>query len=140
MIPATGVGPVARRRARCRCYGRCVLADAVLLAHLAFVVFVALGGVLVLRWPRLAWVHVPAALWGAVVELTGAVCPLTPLENSLRRRAGHVPYAGGFVDHYVTAVLYPVTLTRSRQVALGVLVLAVNGIVYWLVIRTRREI
>jgi hypothetical protein len=109
-------------------------ADLVLVLHLAFVLFVVLGGLLVLRWPRLAWVHLPVALYGATIEFLGFVCPLTPLENSLRRAGGEAGYAGGFIDHYVTATLYPNGLTRGIQVVLGVAVLTLNAIVYaaWL--------
>ena len=107
-----------------------VLADLVLVVHLGFVLFVAPGGLLVLRWPRLAWIHLPAAAWGALIEFTGGICPLTPLENRLRVLAGEAGYAGGFVEHYVTAVLYPDGLTRGAQVVLGVLVLLLNAVIY----------
>ncbi len=108
---------------------RC-LADAVLLAHLLFVVFVVAGGLVVLRWPRVAWLHVPAALWGVVVEWSGALCPLTPLEVALRRAGGEAGYGGGFVEHYVWPVLYPAALTRGSQLVLGALVVAINVIIY----------
>lgn len=107
-----------------------VLADAVVLGHLAFVLFVALGGVLVLRRPKLAWAHVPAAVWGAAVELGGWICPLTYLENHLRLLGGGDAYRVGFVDRYILHILYPQGLTRGTQMVLGVLVLAVNGYVY----------
>lgn len=107
------------------------LADLLLLAHGAFVVFVVAGGALVARWPRVAWLHVPAALWGAFTEFAGFICPLTPLENAWRRAAGEQGYEGGFIEHYVTAALYPSGLTRTVQVVLGVLVLGLNGWVYW---------
>jgi hypothetical protein len=107
------------------------LADVVLLLHGAFVVFVVAGGLLVLRWLRVAWVHVPTALWGAVIEFAGFICPLTPLENAWRRAAGGEPYQGGFIEHYVTAALYPSGLTRPIQIALGLLVLGINAGVYW---------
>ena len=84
-----------------------LLADMVLIFHAAFVVFVVLGGLLTLRWPRMAWVHVPVVLWGAGIEFVGGICPLTPLENHWRRLAGEQGYAGGFIDHYIVAVLYP---------------------------------
>ena len=113
------------------------LADAVLVIHLAFVLFVVLGGLLVLRWPRLAWIHVPVALYGAAIEFVGFVCPLTPLENSLRRRGGEAGYEGGFIEHYITAALYPSGLTREIQIAAGVALLALNAAVYWLVFRRR---
>jgi hypothetical protein len=107
-----------------------VLADLLLLVHGAFVLFVVAGGLLVLRWPRAAWLHVPAALWGASIEFAGLTCPLTPLENAWRQAAGWRAYEGGFIEHYVTAALYPSGLTRPVQVGLGVLVLAVNAWVY----------
>ena len=112
-----------------------VLADLVLVVHLGFVLFVALGGLLVLRWPRLAWIHLPAAAWGALIEFTGGICPLTPLENRLRVLAGEAGYAGGFVEHYVTAVLYPDGLTRGAQLGLGAAVLLVNSLIYWVLLR-----
>lgn len=115
-----------------------MLADAVLLVHGAFVLFVVLGGFLAWRWPRIAWLHLPAALWGAAIEFGGWVCPLTPLEVALRRRSGAAGFQGGFIEHYVTAALYPDGLTRPVQVALGLLVLLVNGVAYWLVWQRRR--
>jgi len=106
------------------------LADAVVLTHLAFVLFVVLGGILVLRWPRVAWLHLPAASWGVVVEWANWGCPLTPLENWLHARAGDASYAGGFVDRYLVPLLYPATLTRAVQLALGAVVLVANVCVY----------
>jgi hypothetical protein len=99
---------------------------------------VALGGLLVLRFPRVAWVHVPVALYGALIEFVGFICPLTPLENWLRRRGGEAGYAGGFIEHYITAALYPSGLTREIQIALGVGVLLLNAIVYGFWWRRRR--
>ena len=113
-------------------------ADAVLVLHFAFVLFVIFGGVLALRWPRLAWVHIPVALYGATIEFVGFICPLTPLENSLRRAGGEAGYAGGFIDHYITATLYPSGLTRSIQLVLGVAVLSLNAIIYTLWWRRKR--
>lgn len=113
-----------------------VLADLVVLAHLAFVLFAALGGFLVLRWKRCAWIHVPVVLWAALIEFSGWVCPLTPLENWLRERAGMITYRSGFIEHYILPVLYPTLLTRRLQIALGLLVLGVNlGIYGWLLRR-----
>lgn len=110
-----------------------LLADAVLLLHAAFVAFVVLGGLPVLRWPRLAWVHLPVVAWGAGIEFTGGICPLTPLENHLRALAHGQGYAGGFVEHYLFGLLYPEGLTRDVQIVLGLGVLALNGAVYaWL--------
>jgi hypothetical protein len=108
---------------------RC-LADAVVLVHLSFVAFVVAGGLIVLRWPRAAWLHVPAVLWGVAVEWSGAICPLTPLEVMLRRWGGEAGYSGGFVEHTVLPLLYPAALTRGVQVVLGSLVVAINAIVY----------
>src|SRR5919107_2070620 len=113
-------------------------ADLVLVVHFAFVLFVVLGGVAALRWPRLAWVHVPVALYGAAIEFVGFTCPLTPLEVWLRRRGGEAGYEGGFIEHYVTAALYPAGLTREVQLVLGVLVLLVNGAVYARLLRSGR--
>ena len=93
-----------------------LLADAVVVLHFAFVLFVPLGGLLVLRWPRLALMHVPAALWGVLMEFAGWTCPLTPLENTLRAMGDEPAYAGGFIEQYVTALIYPAGLTRSMQV------------------------
>jgi len=116
------------------------LADLVVAIHLAFVIFVVAGALLVLRWPRLAWVHVPAAIWGVLIEYAGWICPLTPLENWLRRAGGQASYPGGFVEHYVIPVLYPLGLTRATQGVLGTIVLVVNVGVYGaLVIRRRRR-
>ena len=109
------------------------------LVHFAFVVFVVLGGLLALRWPRLIWAHLPCALWGAVIEFTGAVCPLTPLENRLRQQAGSAGYAGGFIEHYLMPVLYPAGLTRGMQIGLGVAVIVVNLAVYGWILRRWRD-
>jgi hypothetical protein len=107
-----------------------ILADAVLVLHFAFIAFAVLGGLLVLRWPRLAWVHLPVVLWAAGIEFAGGICPLTPLENRLRLAGGEAGYGGGFVEHYLTALIYPEGLTRGVQVGLGLFVLAVNVAVY----------
>ncbi|MFL5488266.1 MAG: DUF2784 domain-containing protein, partial [Gemmatimonadaceae bacterium] len=112
-----------------------ILADLVLVVHLAFVLFVVAGALLVIRRPRLAWLHVPAVGWGALIEYAGWVCPLTPLENSLRIRGGEAGYAGGFVEHYLLAALYPGSLTRGTQVVLGTLVLTLNLIAYGVLLR-----
>jgi hypothetical protein len=114
-----------------------ILADVVVLVHGLFIVFVALGGLLVMWRPRIAWLHGPAFLWGAWVELAGWVCPLTPLENRYRRLAGGQAYDGGFIERYVTPLIYPEGLTREIQVALGLLVLALNGAIYVRVWRRR---
>jgi len=114
---------------------RIILAEIVVGFHVGFVLFVVLGGLLVLRWPRVAWVHLPAAAWGALIEFAGWICPLTPLENRLRRASGTAEYAGGFVEHYLLPVLYPAGLTRGVQYVLGACVVVVNAAVYWWVFR-----
>ncbi len=118
-----------------------VIADGVVLAHAAFVVYVVLGGLLTLKWRRCAWVHVPCALWGTLIEFAGWVCPLTPLENWLRVRASETAYTGGFVEQYLLPALYPDRLTRSAQVLLGAAVLALNACVYgFLILRWQRDL
>ena len=107
-----------------------LLADAVLLLHLAFIIFVVAGGLLLHRCPRLAWLHLPAVLWGVGIELSGYICPLTPLENRLRRLGGEAGYAGGFVEHYLVPVIYPIGLTREWQIVLGLGVAALNLAAY----------
>ena len=107
-----------------------VLADSVVLLHLCFVVFVVAGGLLALRWRRMAWVHVPCAVWGAWIEFAGWICPLTPLEIWLRRRAGEAGYERGFIEHYILPVLYPSELTRSTQLVLGIVVVVLNVVLY----------
>lgn len=117
-----------------------LLADGVVLAHGAFVLFVVLGGLLALKWPRAAWLHVPCALWGALVEAAGWVCPLTPLENWLRLRAGAPSYSGGFVERHLLPALYPEHLTRPVQAALGLGVVLLNVSIYGFVLwRSRRR-
>jgi len=113
-----------------------VFADLVVVVHLAFVLFAVLGAFLVLRWKRCAWIHVPCVLWAALIEFAGWVCPLTPLENWLRERAGAIAYQSGFVEHYILPLLYPAVLTRPLQIVLGLFVLGVNlGIYGWVLYR-----
>ena len=115
------------------------LADLVLLVHLAFVVFVILGGLLVLRRPMWARLHLPCAAWGVLIEFAGWICPLTPWEVSLRIRGGEAGYAGGFIAHYVTAALYPAGLTRGVQIVLGLFALLLNAAIYsYIVLQHRR--
>lgn len=102
------------------------------LLHLGFVVFVVLGGFLVWRWPRLVWAHLPAAAWGAWIELSAGICPLTPLENHLRQAGGQAGYTTSFVEHYVMPLLYPVGLTPAVQAWLGIGVMAINALAYGL--------
>lgn len=107
-----------------------LLASVVVAIHLLFVAFVVLGGLLLLRWPKVAYLHLPAAVWGVFIEFAGWVCPLTPLENSLRRQAGQGGYSAGFIEHYILPVLYPSVLTRDLQLFLGFLVIAINVAIY----------
>ena len=117
-------------------------ADFVVAFHFTFVLFVVLGGLLVWRWPRVAWVHLPCAVWGALIELTGLICPLTPLEKWLRDQAGVASYEGGFIAHYIVPILYPTGLTRGTQLVLGVFVVMLNLAVYvgWWRARRRRVV
>ena len=107
-----------------------ILADLVVGMHVLFVAFVVIGGLLALRWPWVAALHLPAAVWGALIEFQGWICPLTPLEKSLRAAAGEAGYRGGFIEHYLLPVLYPAGLTRGVQLVLGSAVIAVNLMVY----------
>ena len=116
-----------------------IAADAVLVVHFLFVAFVVAGGALALRWPKLAWVHAPAFVWGALVELNGWICPLTPLEVTLRHAAGEAGYSGNFIEHYIVAVLYPEGLTRAMQIAFGILVVLINAAIYIMLARRARR-
>jgi len=117
-----------------------VLADVVVGIHLLFIVFVVIGGVLAFRWPRIAWVHVPAFLWGAVITIFGGICPLTYLENDLRKKGAEAGYSGGFFETYILPVLYPELFftggfPRSSFISIGVFVLALNVVIYWRVLK-----
>ena len=117
-----------------------LLADAVLVLHLGFVLFVVLGGLLVLHWPKLAWLHVPVVVWGAAIEFGGWICPLTPLEKWLREQGGEGAYSGGFIEHYLTVVIYPDGLTSRIKWMIGAAVLLINAAVYlvlWYRLRAR---
>ncbi|MFS8976560.1 DUF2784 domain-containing protein [Cupriavidus necator] len=114
------------------------LADLVVVAHGLFILFVVAGGLLVLRWPRVAWLHLPAAAWGVLIEWFGWICPLTPLENTLRKAAGQAGYSGGFVERYLLPLIYPPGLTPAVQLWLGLVVLVVNVAIYALWWRRRR--
>ena len=118
-----------------------LLADLVVILHVAFVAFALFGGLLALKWKRIVWLHVPAALWAAAIEFGGWICPLTPLEIWLREQGGATGYRSGFIDHYILPLLYPASLTREMQVVLGVAVLAVNIASYaWLWHRWRKNL
>lgn len=107
-----------------------ILADFLVVVHLLFVAFVVAGGFLLVRWPKLLWLHLPAVAWGAYIEFTGGVCPLTPIENHWRVLGGGSSYSGGFVEHYLLPILYPENLTAPIQQALGALVVIVNLATY----------
>jgi hypothetical protein len=109
--------------------------DFIVLFHFAFILFVLFGGLLVLRWRRLAWVHVPSFVWGSLTELFGLWCPLTPLENWLRWNGGQTGYDTGFIDHYIMPIVYPVGLTREIQMVLGAAVILLNVGIYSLILR-----
>jgi hypothetical protein len=116
-----------------------LLADAVLVVHALFIAFVVAGALLVVRWGWLVWLHLPCAAWGAWIEFSGGICPLTPVEQKLRRRAGEAGYEGGFIETYVTSFLYPEGLTRTHQVILGAGVVVLNLALYaWVMARRRR--
>ena len=115
-------------------------ADALVVIHLGFILFVMLGGLLLLRWPSLIWLHVPAVAWGVIVECLHLGCPLTPWENQLRRMAGQAGYEGGFIEHYLIPLIYPAGLTPAIQLWLGAIVVLVNAAVYaWLIGRWRNK-
>lgn len=116
-----------------------VLADLLVLIHFSFVVFVVMGGILALRRPWWSWFHLPAALWGVVVEVGSFICPLTPLEIYLRVKGGGEGYSSGFIENYLLPILYPAGLTRGHQIFLGIAVLVANSIIYGAVYRRWRK-
>ncbi len=116
-----------------------IAADLIVLVHFAFVIFVVAGGLLALKWPKMAYLHIPAAVWGAWIGFANWICPLTPLENHLRRLVGEAGYAGGFIEHYITRILYPAGLTAGMRVILGVAVVAANLMVYGVYFARRRS-
>ena len=117
-----------------------ILADLLVILHLAFAAFVVLGGFLAWKWRRATFAHLPALAWGFWVEASGRICPLTPLENHLRHLAGEAGYAGGFLEHYVVPLLYPPGLTRADQWVLAALLLAINLLAYGALLRPRRHL
>jgi hypothetical protein len=112
-----------------------LIADIIVFAHLLFILFVLLGGLLVLKWKWMVYLHIPAAIWGALIEFMGWICPLTPLENRLRRMGGEIGYSGDFVEQYIIPLIYPRGLTREIQIILGIAVIVMNLAVYFVVIR-----
>ena len=117
-----------------------LLADGVLVLHGLFIAWAALGALAVWRRPRLLVLHLPALAWGVWIEISGGICPLTPLENSLRRAAGQSGYSGGFIDHYLGGLIYPAGLTREAQWAVAGVLLAINVVLYGvMIVRVRRS-
>ena len=116
-----------------------IFADAIVAIHFLFIAFVVGGGLLVIRWPKMAFVHLPAAVWGALVEIYSLICPLTPLENHFRDLAGESSYRGDFIVQYLIPVIYPENLSASIQKILGALVIVVNIIFYLIAIRKYRK-
>jgi hypothetical protein len=116
-----------------------ILADLLVVLHLLFVAFVVAGGFLLLRWPKIAWLQVPAAVWGAAIEFSSGICPLTPLENHLRALGGEAGYSVSFIERYLMPILYPANLTVPIQILLGGIVVAVNLAAYGLAIRAWRR-
>lgn len=116
-----------------------VAADFIIIIHFGFIVFVVLGGFLVLRWPKVMWLHLPAVAWGVVIEFARFICPLTPLENKLRIAAGESGYSSGFIDQYLVPVVYPDGLNRPAQIALGVVVISINLVLYSVVVAKRKR-
>lgn len=116
-----------------------IAADLIVLIHFAFVIFVVAGGLLALKWPKMAYLHIPAAVWGAWIGFANWICPLTPLENHLRRLTGEAGYSGEFIEHYITRILYPAGLTAGMRVILGMAVVAANLLVYRVYFVRRRN-
>lgn len=116
-----------------------IFADIIVIIHLIFILFVVTGGLLVIKWRKLIWAHVPAALWGALIEFTGWICPLTYLENDLRVKGGSLGYSSGFIEHYLIPIIYPAGLTHSIQIVLGIFVVLLNVTVYGWIIMHRKQ-
>ena len=117
-----------------------ILADGVVLAHFGFILFVVFGGFLLLRWKWIAGLHLPAVLWAAAIEFRHGICPLTPLEQGLRRAAGEAGYSGSFIEHYLIPIIYPAGLDERLQYVLGTLVIVINLAIYgWVLLRRRHR-
>ena len=117
-----------------------IAADLVLAVHLGFIVFVILGGLLLLRFPKIMYLHIPAAVWGTFIEISGRICPLTTWENDLRQSAGESGYAESFVEHYLVPIIYPAGLTRNVQLTLAGIVVFANIVIYgWLLYRCNKS-
>ena len=112
-----------------------LLADLVIILHFLFVIFAVIGALLAFKWRKIIWIHIPVVIWAAYIEFSNQICPLTPLEKSLRMKGGESSYTGGFIEHYIIPVLYPPGLTSEIQLLLGCLVLIINIVIYWYVVR-----
>ena len=117
-----------------------ILADTVLVIHLLFIIFVIGGGLLSFRWRWSTWVHLPLLVWAILIEYTGWICPLTPLENSLRISGGETGYSGSFIEHYLLPLIYPKAMTRGVQITLGTLLIFINICIYFYIYRTRKRL
>ncbi|MCD4742705.1 MAG: DUF2784 domain-containing protein [Desulfobacteraceae bacterium] len=107
-----------------------IAADLIVLIHFAFILFVVAGSFLVIKWHKVSLLHIPAAVWGVLIEFTGGICPLTPLENKLRLAGGEAGFSGGFIEEYIVSIIYPNDLTRGLQILLGSIVIVINVSVY----------
>lgn len=117
-----------------------ILADLLVVVHLAFIIFVVLGAVLVITWRWVIYLHIPAVIWAALVEFEEWICPLTPWENQLRQAGGEAGYTGGFIEHYIIPVMYPENLTQEIQIILGVFVIVINVFLYgWILYHWRKK-
>jgi hypothetical protein len=117
-----------------------LLADSVVVLHMIFIVFAVSGGLLALKWPKIAYAHIPVVLWGAYIEFSGGICPLTPLEVKWRMAGGQAAYEGDFISRYLLPIIYPAELTREIQIILGSVLLLINGLAYaWLLFKWRRH-
>ncbi|MCK4841882.1 MAG: DUF2784 domain-containing protein [Methylococcales bacterium] len=112
-------------------------ADLIVLIHFAFILFVIFGGILVMKWRKCIWLHLPAVVWGVLLELFGGFCPLTTLENVLRHHSDSEPYSSGFIEHYIIPLIYPTGLTREIQIILGITVIIINLLIYTLIFKKR---
>lgn len=116
-----------------------ILADCIVVLHFLFIIFVITGGLSALKWRKIIWLHLPAAVWGALIEFTGWICPLTIMENDFRIKGNSLGYTGGFIQHYLIPVIYPTGLTHEIQIILGSVVVSLNLLVYWFIIRKWRN-
>ncbi len=115
-----------------------IIADLIVLIHFGFILFVVAGGFLVIKWQKVSFLHIPAVIWGVLIEFAGTICPLTPLENKFRLAGGEAGFSGGFIDKYITSLIYPEGLTRGVQILLGFVVIVINISIYGYLLRKRK--